>query len=90
MRYLITDEELYAYANGDMSTQEMHELEKKAANTHQLDLLLAASMANYAIQKEEAEALWGKDEIEVFDESTSAGRIAACVEIKPSKKNKKN
>lgn len=86
MKYLITDNELYAYANGGMSTQEMHKLEMKAAKTNQLDLLLAVSIANYAIQKEEAETLWGKDEIEVFETSSSADRIAAFVDKKNTNK----
>lgn len=82
MKYLITDDELYAYANGCMSTNEMHELEVKAAQTHQLDLLLAVSMANYAIQKDEAELLWGKDEIDVFeDDQMQINRVAAFVDI---------
>lgn len=82
MKYLITDDELYVYANGCMSTNEMHELEVKAAQTHQLDLLLAVSMANYAIQKDEAELLWGKDEIDVFeDDQMQINRVAAFVDI---------
>lgn len=82
MKYLITDDELYAYANGGMSISEMHELEVKAAQTQQLDLLLAVLLANYAIQKDEAEALWGKDEIDVFDDDqTQINRVAAFVDI---------
>lgn len=87
MKYLITDEELYAYANGCMNTNEMHALEVKAAQTRQLDLLLAVSMANYAIQKDEAEALWGKDEVEVFDnDQLQTSRIAAFVDINNKEK----
>lgn len=77
MKYLITDEELCAYADGTMDADEMHALEVKASKTGQTDLLLAVVMANYAIQKDEAEALWGKDTIEVFENASGYGRMAA-------------
>lgn len=97
-KYLITDAELEAYAEGSLSPEEKRELEHRAVSTSQSALLLNVSIAHNACFDDDLDDLIGaqpKDAKPVklaiplrFARSISA--TAACMTPPPVKKGKEN
>lgn len=65
MKRLITDEELMAYVSAASSREETQALKRKAIDNGETDLLLYATLANYAAHKDLADELLGIDDFEV-------------------------
>ena len=59
-KYLITDTELEAYAEGSLSPQEKKELERRAVRTGQADLLLNSVLAHNACLDDDLDDLIGE------------------------------
>jgi hypothetical protein len=87
MKYIITDDELAAYAEGTLSDAESRALEKKAIETGQTDLLLSVVIAQSAIDKELVEEYWGTDSSCDQWKSKPSYRAAAFIDEEMMKKN---
>lgn len=70
MKKLIADEELMAYVSSTMTRDEARNLRQKAINNGESDLLLYATLVNYASHRELADELLGEDDFMV-DTQTS-------------------
>lgn len=80
MKFILSDDELTAYASGTMSEEASRALERKAVETGQTDLLLSVIVAQSGIDKELAIELWGEDSLNDLWHSEQEFRAAAYID----------
>lgn len=77
MKKLISDKELVAYIDGRLSKEEVCNLEAKAVENGETDLLLHVQLAALACNQELADELLGKDLFMQEEEKLNTFAIAA-------------
>lgn len=77
MKKLISDKELVAYIDGQLSKEEVCSLKARALENGETDLLLHVQLAALACDEELADELLGKDFFMQDDEHQSTIAIAA-------------